>query len=339
MKKYLIPIILFIHLSLNLFACDLCGCYMGITPYDNQSSFGLYHRYRSFNGYAEANQQPNFFPKTALQNSGNNFPSQLPTLKHGDSHQTRTYSENDFEIYKVIELRAKYFVHQRIELNGILPLNTNSFRLNDTITKLQAIGDINLFAGFHIIRPDETKKIQQRLIVGTGVKLATGHYYIGYYERNRASILNQPGSGSNDWMSYINYVLGYRKWGVSTNFSYKINGKNYFNERIGNSITNFTNVFYKFKINDFIFIPSVQSYFENTSGLFIDDIYQNATSMNVFMIGPGFDLYYKNIGFNSNFQFTAAETLHEGNLKSSCRFLIGLTYNFNQKKYLLNKKE
>ncbi len=339
MKKHVIILFFILPRSVNLFSCDLCGCYMGITPYDNQSSFGIYHRYRSFNGYAEANQKPKFFPKTPLENSNNGSPSQLPTLKHGDHSHLPTYSERDFEIYKVVELRAKYFIHQRIELNGILPFAMNSIRTNDSIVKLQSIGDINLFTGFHIIRPDETKKIQQRLIIGTGIKLATGHYYIGYYERNRSSILNQPGSGSNDWISYINYVFGFRKWGLSTNFSYKINGKNYFNEKIGNSITNFTNVFYKFKKNDFIFIPSVQTYFENTSGLFINDIYQNATSMNVFMVGPGFDLYYKNIGINSNFQFTASEVLHEGNLKSSCRFLIGLTYNFNQKKYLLNKRE
>ena len=32
-------------------ACGICGCFMGITPYDNQSSFALMHRYHILHGY------------------------------------------------------------------------------------------------------------------------------------------------------------------------------------------------------------------------------------------------------------------------------------------------
>ncbi|MGY2131162.1 hypothetical protein ACW9KT_02965 [Hymenobacter sp. HD11105] len=34
---------------------------MEITPYDNQSSFALMHRYRSFSGYQLLGQSPDFF--------------------------------------------------------------------------------------------------------------------------------------------------------------------------------------------------------------------------------------------------------------------------------------
>jgi hypothetical protein len=43
-------------------ACDICGCFMGITPYDNQNGFSLMPRYRAFNGYRSYGQQPQFFP-------------------------------------------------------------------------------------------------------------------------------------------------------------------------------------------------------------------------------------------------------------------------------------
>ena len=46
-------------------ACDICGCFMGITPYDNQSGFSLMHRYRIFNGYQEYGQRPHVFPAGA----------------------------------------------------------------------------------------------------------------------------------------------------------------------------------------------------------------------------------------------------------------------------------
>ena len=50
MKK---PILLGLLLTVGALsgrACDICGCFMGITPYDNQSGFSLMHRYRIFNG-------------------------------------------------------------------------------------------------------------------------------------------------------------------------------------------------------------------------------------------------------------------------------------------------
>jgi hypothetical protein len=49
-KKYLLLAVLLAS-SLASQACDICGCFMGITPYDNQSGFSLMHRYRIFNGY------------------------------------------------------------------------------------------------------------------------------------------------------------------------------------------------------------------------------------------------------------------------------------------------
>lgn len=335
MKKYFLLVQLFFISIVSVKACDLCGCFMGITPYDNQSSFGIYHRYRCFNAYE--GQTPSLFPKSILTSPIDE--PQLPGLKHGNHGTNPTQSESDYEIFSVVELRAKYFIHKRIELNGILPYNMNRTKKNDTLTNLKAVGDINLFAGFHLIRPDEYKKIQQRLIIGAGIKLATGHYYIGYDEGNRYELLNQPGTGSNDLMTYVNYVFGFRKWGLSTNLSYRMNGTNYFQEKIGNSFTNFTNVFYKFKVGNFIMIPSVQMYYEYTPGLYLNEIYQENTRMNVLMLGPGFDFYYKNIGFNSNFQLTLAEELYSTNVQSVCKLMVGISYNFNQKKYALGNKK
>lgn len=337
-KTFIILLLNYFSLS-TLFSCDMCGCYMGITPYDNQSSFGIYHRYRSFNGYGNADQNAHFFPKSLLYSPSSNPYSSYPTQKHGGQDLSEGFSEKDYEIFSITELRGKLFIHERLEINGILPFVTNSTRKNDTITHLNSLGDINLYAGYHLIRPDINKNIQQRLIMGAGIKLATGHYYIGYYEGNRANLLNQPGSGSNDLMTYVNYVFGWKKWGFNTSLTYKINGKNYFNEKIGNSFTNYTNVFYKMKKGDFIFIPSIQTYFENSSGLFINDVYQYSTAVNLFMLGPGFDMFYKNFGINTNFQFTAFEEYYDGNLRSGCKLIIGLTYNFNQNKYILSKSK
>jgi hypothetical protein len=59
MKNYLVY--LFALLCLYGSACDSCGGFMGLTPYDNQSQFTLLHRYRVFNGYRTYQQQSHFF--------------------------------------------------------------------------------------------------------------------------------------------------------------------------------------------------------------------------------------------------------------------------------------
>ncbi len=124
MKKYIYAFLLIwsaTHLTVQ--ACDICGCFMGITPYDNQSNVGVLHRYRSFNGYQSLNQSRHFFPKEAGILAGG-----------PDSEGNGSYSHNgnpaDFEVYRVTEFRAKYFIHQRLELNAFVPYVQNTTQYN-----------------------------------------------------------------------------------------------------------------------------------------------------------------------------------------------------------------
>ena len=100
-------------------ACDLCGCFMGITPYDNQSGFALMHRYRIFNGYQATGQPMQFRPDGAR--------IFLPSSLNSDNGYAHNHegSADDFEAFRVIELRAKYFLSRRVELNAFLPYVMN----------------------------------------------------------------------------------------------------------------------------------------------------------------------------------------------------------------------
>lgn len=320
-------------LSLNTFACDICGCFMGITPYDNQSQVSLYHRYRVFNGYRSHEQKGVFFPAGAYKVMHGGNDSLLPV------GYTKKYSTNDFESYKVFELRAKYFIHNRIELNAIIPLNSNKSKEDSIYKEHVGLGDPTFFVGYHLIKRVNYEKFQNRLIVGSGVKLPSGNYYAKDENNTRLPFLMQPGTGSVDGFFYLNYLFGYRKFGFSINSVYKVNGQNFYKERVANSTSNYLNLFFKFKVNDFIFIPAIQSYYENTKGLYINSQLQKGTAMNCLLTGPGLDLYYKNISFSTAFQFKAYEKLDGDNLNSKGRLVIGLTYNFNQRKYLLRKRE
>ncbi|MBC7916051.1 MAG: hypothetical protein H7Y07_18245 [Pyrinomonadaceae bacterium] len=321
-------IIALLFLSSTAFGCDICGCFMGITPYDNQSSIGLLYRYRSFNGYAGMDHK--LFPRNSDFLIPSDANGTVPHHSHGDP--------NDYEIFRTMELRGRYFIHQRVELNAIIPYNSNSYNFHGKTTTLSGLGDINVFSGYHLLRKLKTTGISQRLITGVGLKFASGSSELKNNAGDRFLLLNQPGTGSTDGFMYLNYMAGYKKFGISWNAAYKINGQNKQSESIANSTTQFVNLFYNLPISKKVkAVPSVQTFYEYTKGQKVNSVLTGEHEMNTLMTGLGLDLFYKNLALNTGLQLGAynADTEH---LRTAGRVHLGLTYNFNQLYYLLNKK-
>lgn len=330
-------VICFYLISMGLFvppaarACDICGCFMGITPYDNQSSLGIMHRYRSFSGYKNLGQSPRFFPEGA----GIFAPAPNKTTDNNYSHKG---NPTDYEAYRVTELRAKYFVHKRVEFNALLPYGQNTSQFNGNRATLSGFGDINIFAGLHVLRQIEVAGVQQRLILGGGLKLPTGHYYRQDAEGRRYPLLYQTGTGSIDYFGYLNYIASYKKVGLSLNTSYKINGENYYREGIANSSATFANLFYRIHLNDNWNVnPSLQLFYEYTKGETYKGELTGEHKMDNALLGPGLDIYYKNLGINLATQFPVYEPSTDHPV-SAGRLVLGLSYSFNQMKYLLGSK-
>lgn len=323
MKK--IKVILFscfFMFSISSFACDICGNYMGITPYDNKNSISFLHRYRVFNGYREYQSQSHFFPPSAYRVAHADTPA--------DSNVVRNYSSQDFESYKIFELRFKYFVLKRMELNVFVPLLNNKSKTDNEYTTHTGLGDVSLNAGYHVITPKDAK-LRHKLIIGAGIKLPTGNYYAHDEHSDRLPFEMQPGTGSIDGFAYLNYVVMTKKIGASLSLNYKANGQNRFHEKLSNSHNDFVSLFYKVPIKNIILYPSIQANYENTKGLKIKNELQKNTDVNSILIGPGLDLYYKSFSINLAWQFTAYEEVKEGNLKSAGRLSFGVNYSFGKR--------
>lgn len=338
-QRYISFFILFISFNFNASACDICGCYMGITPFDNQSQMGVFYRYRSFNGYK--NQKHAIFPANSRFFNYQAKPVYIfdETLNQEvlSSRHSHKKNPNDYEIYRVAELRAKYFIHQRIEVNAIMPFVMNSVRYNSIATHVQGQGDLNLFAGYHALRKIEVENIQQRLILGGGIKLRTGEFYLNDASDKRIHYLIQPGTGTNDLFLYSNYFLSFNKIGFSTNLMYKYNGANMYKESVAPGFTNFTNVFYKFIFNkNFSIIPAISFFYEYTQGEIYDDKLLGFHGMNNALLGPSIDIFVKNISINCAFQKSVFD-FESGHPESAGRVVFGITYNFLQTNYITNK--
>lgn len=338
-KKFISFIFFFHFIVITSIACDICGCYMGIIPFDNQSQVGVFYRYRSFNGYS--GQRHNIFPENSQFFNFKNQPvymfdenSNQEILSSGHSHKR---NPNDYEIYRVAEFRAKYFLHQRVEINAIMPYVMNSVRYNAITTHIQGQGDLNVFAGFHLLRKIEVKGVQQRLITGVGIKLKTGEFYLKDAANKRLHYLIQPGTGSNDYFIFLNYFASFNKIGLSTNFMNKFNGTNYFNESIAPGFTNFSNMFYKIILNEnYSIIPAISFFYEFTNGEIYNGKLIGSHGMNNALVGPSIDFFIKNISFNLAYQKSIFD-LEDGHPESAGRIVFGINYNFRQSKYFAQK--
>ncbi|SHK85128.1 hypothetical protein [Hymenobacter psychrotolerans] len=311
-------------------ACDICGCFMGITPYDNQSSFSLMHRYRIFNGYRALGQSPQLFPTGARPVLARPLNGADPGYSH--SHQG---DPTDFEAFRVVELRGKYFLAKRLELNAFVPYVMNTSQINGQQLNLSGLGDVTVFAGYHLIRSIETAGIQSRLIVGGGAKLPTGDFRRHTAAGRRYPTLTQPGTGTTDGFVYANYIGSYRGVGLSLNSSYRRGMANRFDEGLAPGTTAFANLFYRVALgSDWQLYPSAQFFYEKTKGELFEGQLTGEHAMNNALLGPGLDVYYKNLSLNASVQlpvYTAA-TAHPA---SAGRMVVAVGYSFNQTKYLI----
>lgn len=323
--KYLLFSVILMN-SLSAKACDICGCFMGITPYDNQSSITLLHRYRSFTGY-NGQKHPIFPARSNLFRFGNKTNS--PITSHNGN-------PSDYEVYRATEIRARYFLSKRVEINAILPYNSNSENYDGNLNTLAGIGDANLFAGYHLLRKLNKPIINQRLIVGLGIKIPTGKYETENFEGIKFGTLHQLGTGSTDGFIYANYLMGYKKAGLSLSATYKVNGQNNLQESIANSTNSYLNFFYNVKLNNTLkIVPSAQLAYEYSAGEKYKGIKTGEHVMNNLMSGFGIDFFIKNITLNMALQRNIWATKDDHPMPAS-RLVIGLTYNFNQLYYLVN---
>ena len=313
-------------------ACDICGCFMGITPYDNQSGFSLMHRYRIFNGYQEFGQRPHFRPDGAR--------IAFPTSRNSDNGYAHSHhgDPTDFEAFRVLELRGKYFLSQRVELNAFVPYVMNTSQINGRQLNSSGVGDVTVFAGYHLIRAIETAGVQSRLIVGGGVKLPTGEFRRTNAAGRRYPLLNQVGTGTTDGFVYANYIGGFHSLGLSVNSSYRVSSENAFSNSLAPSTATFASLFYRIPLGtDWQVYPSAQFFYEKTNGEMLDGQLTGEHAMNNALLGPGLDVYYKNVSLNTTIQlpiYTAA-TDHPA---SAGRLVVSVGYSFKQTNYLLHGK-
>ncbi len=250
-------------LSIGIYACDLCNIYVGIRPDDYQNSFGFAHRFRSFDS---------------------DFLASIPGAdlnKHGEEFSFEDYSlQEEFNSY---DIWFRYFLTPRLNVNASISFSDNYMGRNDSMTQsVGGPGDLLVMAKYQVYNSklcDDTSKWTKRLTVGGGIKLPTGtfnktytYYPIAsstkgvYYSdpENHLDPHMQAGTGSVDFMFFVEGILMRENWGVNTNISYRINTTNKNNFRFANRFNFNPSIFYIKQIKNVQLMPAVGAAFEGS---------------------------------------------------------------------------
>jgi hypothetical protein len=290
----------------------VCGCYVGVLPYESKNSIALYTRYRAFKNeyYSGANE---WFPDGSLFKT---------------AHSSSSEKISSYEVFRAYELRGRWFVRPKWELDVNIPYvqSVESEGVNKSTTK--GLGDLSFSVMRHIVSESCDRQFKNRLIVGGGIKLPTGRNDFMLSNGQRAAFYNQPGTGSIDYNLSVNYAIAYKKLGYSISTNFRYNTTNTFNERLS-SIANVSSMlFYKWNVNDaWMVVPSLINTFEKTKGVRIGSELQKGTAMQLMMMGAGLQIIHKRIALDSQLFLPLDEPKSINSQQSTIRIVIGLSYN------------
>lgn len=293
------------------YACDMCSIYLTINPTDYKHSLQLNYRYRG----ASAMIKQGFLNQQAHIGSGY-FPED-------------TYVE---EYFHTIDAWGNFFLSERLQLMVNLPYQIAENYYNDTIVQeASGIGDISglLMYQVHNTKADAPVKFRQRFSVGGGLKLPTGKYKM---EKDDEPIQQeyQPGTGSIDFILNAQYLMRYRKAGLSANVLYKINGENNQEYAFANGTNIDIRLFYQIKATKSVMImPEVGVFYEEAERDIERGSQVYGTGGNATFGSLGLRTFYKEFSLIGTYFSSWNESLNDFQLANKERFVIGLIYTFS----------
>lgn len=301
MKKYLV-LFLIVFTKIDVTACDICGCgsgsyYFGLMPQFHKNFVGMRYRYSAFDSHLG--------------------------LGYGGLFATQ-------EVFRTTEIWGRFYPHRKVQMLAFLPYQFNSQKEKGGTKNLNGLGDAVITANYNVFNTlYDTTVFKHSFWIGGGMKLATGKHE--YDESNMAQVANpnfQLGTGSNDFMLTANYTLRYRKFGVNTDLTYKINTQNAENYRFGNRLSGNLQGFYVKRIGSVGFMPNAGLYFENSATDLKNNYLVENTGGNLLAATLGMEVFFKSISMGINFQQPIAQNLANGQIKSQNRVLLHLTFLF-----------
>ncbi|WP_337043914.1 hypothetical protein [Emticicia sp. 17c] len=299
MKKILLLLLLIG--GFDALACDICGCangsaFVGLTPRAGTQFIGLRYRSRTF-----------------------------------DSHLNSVLLKTR-ETYQTAELWARFYPVKNLQVMAFLPYNSNHQLLlnSGTETLKNGIGDAIVLAHVNVLNTfldtTNTSHIYQSLMIGGGVKLATGKFEYGYEGEINPNF--QLGTGSTDFLLSAIHTIKIHSWGLNTEIGGRISTRSNDKYRFGNRINGSLTAFYSKAWGEFSMMPNVGAIVDYGFRDIKEGKRNSQTGGVATLANAGIELYYRRFNVGASYRIPIYQNLGEGELKSLPQYGISLTVNF-----------
>lgn len=291
--------LLFIVCLFNVFACEVCGC----------SATG--------NAIGAIGSSKNHMVGLTFQ--GRYFNSAHPALF---SNELERSSEQFLSANAV----AKFQVHKRVQVIGVIPFHFNRQTKEGETTTINGLGDVSIHSRFAVIYKTDSINAKAFIVqLGTGIKMPTGDYSKDAHETSNTF----PGSGSWDIPFDANLYLIRSKWMLQFENAFILKTKNSSGYHFGNTFQ--STVFSNKTIGQqsFKFSPGLGIQAEY---LFEDRI--NGSSTNTFNSGYllsgviGANLQWKQFFLLGRYSLPIIQELSKGYTTINGQFTASLFYTF-----------
>lgn len=300
MKKILL-VLLLISSQLETLACDICGCangsaFVGLTPRAGTQFIGLRYRHRTY-----------------------------------DSHLNSVLLKTR-ETYQTAELWARFYPVKKVQLMVFLPYNSNhQVLLNSRAEAVKnGIGDaivlahVNVFNSF--LDTTNTSHIYQSLMIGGGVKLATGKFEYGYEDEINPNF--QLGTGSTDFLLSAIHTIKIHDWGINTEVGARLATRSNAKYRFGNRINGSLTAFYSKNWGGFSIMPNVGALIDYGFRDIKEGQRNSQTGGFATLANAGLEMYYNRFNVGLSYRLPVYQNLGGGELKSLPQYGVSFTVNF-----------
>lgn len=305
MRAILIALMMLCLSPQNASACDICGCgvggyYSGMLPQYHKHFIGMRWRMSMF--------------------------------KSDIGHEGEGISAFSKEYFHSLELMGRFYPHRRVQLMAFVPLNYH-VRVAPTETNhLVGLGDISIIALYNFYNTSfiAEKETKHNFLMGGGIKVPTGAFQRTDAQGELLTPSLQLGTGSVDFLVTALYTLRYKRWGMNTNATYKINLPNKNTYKFGNQLTASATAFFLHKLKDkeWGFMPKLGVVFEHANYNLKNGYKRINTGGNQLLATAGLEIYFKKIQVGLNYQQPTWQHLSDGLVESGPRFMANINYLF-----------
>jgi hypothetical protein len=190
-------------------ACEFCGCgvgnfYLGILPQFQKNFVGVRYQVQDFNS-------------------------------HVGLHPSLATTER----FQSTEIWTRFYITPKLQVISLIAYHFNEQTTTTGKVYLDGLGDIPILANYNLINTTDhpLRELNHNLWFGGGIKLPTGKYQFQDLPDQVANPNFQLGTGSVDFMVNTIYTVRYKKIGLNSDITYKINSDNEQRYHFGNKIS------------------------------------------------------------------------------------------------------